>query len=889
MDSHLPRVTGWLLERSLPPRDRAEALADIAEEYARLAQHDAAAARRWLGRQTLWSLATMPQRLRRAPQPRVHVLEGSHPMRGFIRDLSFGLRLLRHQPVTACAGVLSLAVGLGLNVLLFTLVNAILLTPLPVAGADRLVMVQMQHQDGVAMDFSYPFYEHLRSAAADVFDMLVAYSSVNATARVAGRSESLAGEYVTGNFFTDLAVPIAMGRGLMPSDDKPDAPPVIVISQALYQRHFGDTPLSGQTITMNRAPFTIVGVADRRFFGTEIGETADFWVAIGQMRTFEQEDYRGRPTVSWLALMGRLAPGVTRETAQARLSPVAKFFDTLNFPPQTLLLAEGSQGDSDLPRNVGGELRMLMAASLFVLLIACVNVANLQLARVSARRQELAVRAALGAGRARLATLLAADAVVLTVPAGLIALAAAALWKEQAARLIAIWGEPVALTLPIDATVAGAALLLTVASSSAIGGLSAFLSLRRSPSLTLAEGGHGRVGVASRTQRVLVIVQFALSMTLLAGAALLVRTVDGLRGADIGFSRNVALIDVALGPGGYTRDTLSQYYERAFNAVRRVPGVEDAALAHVMPLDFGGSRQTIEIDGYVPADGEEMELNTVRVSPGYFSVMRIPVIAGREFSAADTRDQPQRVIVNETMARQYWPNGQAVGRLIRFFAPSSGKPGPFNVEVVGVVADVRYRMVREQPRPTFYVSTSQQPVAFFVLHVRTSGSANARLGEIERAVASLDPNVPVRRALWLEQQLERNIADERMARSIALALGAAALVLAATGLYATMAFAVRLRTREIGVRMALGADRGSVLMMVVRQGLTLVAIGLIVGTTGALWTGRALESQLFGVSPIDPFSLLVSGAALTAAALAASWLPARRATRVNPVTALRVS
>jgi predicted permease len=284
-----------------------------------------------------------------------------------------------------------------------------------------------------------------------------------------------------------------------------------------------------------------------------------------------------------------------------------------------------------------------------------------------------------------------------------------------------------------------------------------------------------------------------------------------------------------------------------------------------------------------------MELNTVRVSPGYFSVMRIPVIAGREFSVADTSAQPQRVIVNQTMARKYWPNGQAVGRVARFFAPSSGTPRPFNLQVIGVVADARYRMVREQPRPTFYVSTSQQPVSFFVLHVRTSGSPDARLGEIERVVAGLDPNVPVTRAVSLEQQLERNIADERMARSIALALGAAALVLAATGLYATMAFAVRLRTREIGVRMALGADSGTLLMMVVRQGLTLVAIGLIVGTTGALWTGRALESQLFGVSPIDPFSLLVSGTALTAAGLAASWLPARRATRVHPVTALRVS
>jgi predicted permease len=882
------RVALWLIERSLPARDREEALGDVREEYARLARHDAVPARRWLRRQALRSLTAIPQRLLpAAPPSSARVSRGRQVVRGLMGDLVFGHRLLRHQPLTAFAGLLSLAIGLGLNLLLFTLTNAILLTPLPLAGADRLVMVQMQRQDGIAMDFSYPFYQHLRTGSPNVFDTLVAYSSTTATARVAGPSEPLVGEYVSGNFFIDLAVPMAMGRGLTAADDTPDAPPTVVLSQARYRRYFGDVPLSGQQITLNRTAFTIVGVADRRFFGTEIGETADFWVAIGQMYAFEQEDYRNRPTVSWLALMGRLAPGVTRGAAQARLSPAAtSFFDPLSYPPQTLLLADGWQGDSDLPRNVGRELRLLMAASLFLLLIACINVTNLQLARVGARRHELAVRAALGAGRARLALLIVADAIVVTVPAGLIALAAAALWKERAARLIAIWGQPVALALPVDAAVAGAALALTVASAGLIGGLSAALSLRRSPALLLAEGGRAHIGAASRSQRALVIVQFALSMTLAAGAALLVRSVDHLRDADMGFSRNIALIDVALGPAGYTGEMLPQYYQRAFDLVSRVPGVEGAAIAHVMPLDFGGSRQTIEIEGYVPADGEDMELNTVRVSPGYFNVMRLPVIAGREFTTGDTAGQPRRIIVNETMARRYWPNAQAVGRFARFYAPKPAGPRRFDVEIVGVVADARYRMVREDPRPTFYVSTSQQPISFFVLHVRTSGRPDARLGEIERAVANLDPNVPVRRAITLESQLDRNIADERMARSLALALGLAALVLAGTGLYATMAFAVRRRTREIGVRMALGADAGKVRMMVVRQGLALVVIGVTVGLTGALWTGRALQSQLYGVSPIDPISLIASAAVLAAAGLAASWLPARRATRINPVTAL---
>ena len=809
-------------------------------------------------------------------------------MRSVLQDITFGLRLLRHQPLMAIAGMLSLAIGLGLNVLLFTVANAILFRPLPLAGADRLVMVQMQHEHGVAMDFSYPSYLHLRHASADVFDTFVAYSSPSVSARVgSGAAESLDGEYVTGNFFLDLEVPMASGRPLTPADDRPEAPPAMVVSAAFWRAHFGSTPLAGQTVLMNETHFTIVGIADARFFGTEIGRTADFWVPIGQMFALEREDFRNRPTMSWLVLMGRLKPGVARETAEARLAPAAAaFFQSAGFPPRKLMLADGSQGDSDLPRNIGEPLRLLLAASICVLLIACVNVANLQLARATARRQELAVRAALGAGRGRLIGLLLADAIILTVPAGVAAIAAAALWKDSAARLIARWGDPVTLTMPIDLRVAGVALGMTTTAALLVGGISAWLSTRRVPSLSLAEGGRAGIGGAARTQRVLVVVQFALSMTLIAGAALLVRTVNELRGADLGFSRNLVLVDVAPGQRGYTRDTLGRYYSAAFEKVHQVPGVEAAAIAHVMPLDFGGSRQTIAVAGYTPKADEDMELNNIRVSPKYFSVLEIPLVAGREFDERDTPSQPVRIIVNETMAKRYWPNGQAVGRLVRLGPQRPGRPA-FDVEVIGVAADVRYRMVREGPRPTFYISTSQAPIGFFVLHVRTSGSPEARLGEIERAIASVDPGVPVARAFTLNGQLDRNIATERMARSIAMALAVAALILAATGLYATMAFAVRRRTREIGVRMALGASRSDVSSMVVRQGLALVASGVILGAAGAFWAGRIIESHLYGVSPGDPGSFAGSAAILAAVAILATWIPARRATRVDPVTALR--
>jgi predicted permease len=291
----------------------------------------------------------------------------------------------------------------------------------------------------------------------------------------------------------------------------------------------------------------------------------------------------------------------------------------------------------------------------------------------------------------------------------------------------------------------------------------------------------------------------------------------------------------------------------------------------------------VAIPGYTPAENEDMELNLNRVSAEYFYVMRIPVVAGRGFDARDTAAQPTRIVINETMARKYFPGGLAVGRQI------SWGSGPANIEVIGVVRDVRYRMVREAPRPSFYTAIAQAPVPFGAFHVRTTGDPGQRLGDLERAVASVDPGVPITRTLPLGLQIDRNIATERMARSIAVALGLAALLLAATGLYATMAFAVRRRTREIGVRLALGAGIGDVRLMIVRQSLMLVALGVLTGLAGAIWAGRAVESQLYGVSPLDFASFAGAAIVLGAAALIATWIPARRATLVDPVVALRES
>jgi predicted permease len=877
------RLYLWLIERALPARDREAAVGDLIEEFHRLAAVDVAAARRWYRRQVLRSL--LPGLKRRWMDSRSAapaLPKGRISMHGFLTDLSFGLRLVRHQPLIAGAGVLSLAIGLGLNIVLFTLANAILLRTLPVDGADRLVILEKQREAETARDFSYPAFVHLREQSAGVFDSIVAFTTSQALARTsASVPEWLGGEIVSANLFTDLGVEMIQGRALTPDDDRAGSPPMIVVSHRYWQSRFAGQLLNGQTLTLNNQTFTIAGVAGPSFFGLQLGRDSSYWLPIGHASQLIGGDLRNRATTSWLLLLGRLSPDVSREAAAARLSPSwTSYSASLGYRRETLSLLDGSQGGSTSLAQLARPLTLLSWASLFVLLIACVNVANLQLARAASRSAEFAVRSALGAGRFRLASLLVTDAIILTVPAGIAALGAALALREPASRLIARAGQPVTLDLSIDVRVLGAAIVLTIAAAIIVSVISAWLGTRRTPALGIADAGRSRVGGAARTQRVMVVIQFALSMTLVAGAALLVRTVSELRSSDLGYARNVALLAVSP-TASLTNDESARYYELATTRLRALPGVDAVAVAATLPIDFGGSRRTIAVAGYTPAPGEEMEHNFNRVSPNYFEVMGIPLIAGRMFDARDTATQPRRIVINETMARRYFAGGNAVGRMIRY------GNGPTDIEVIGVVRDVRYRMVRETPRPSWYAPTTQEPVGSAAFHVRTSGPPETSLGAMERAIAAIDPRVAVRRTLTLDTQLDRNIANERMARSIALVLGLAALVLAATGLYATMAFAVRRRTREIGVRMALGARSRDVRLMIVRQSLVLVGIGVAAGLGGAVWAGRAVESQLYGVSPLDMTSFAAAAFTLGIAALAAAWLPARRATLVDPIVILR--
>jgi predicted permease len=877
-----PRIALWLMARSLAADERAPVIGDLLEEFEARAGGDAAGARRWLRSQVLRSFGpNLSRRLRNEPVI-VPEQRGAPPMNGFVTDLRFALRLARRSPLAYLAGFLSLAISLGLNLLLITIANAVLVRPLPVRAPSELRVMTLKRPNNLAHNFSYPDYEAVRDGVK-LASAVVAYRGVQSSTREGEMTARIDGEMVSGNFFASLGVRIREGRGLGPADDRAGSAPAVVVSDRLWRTRFGPADLSGHVIALNGAAFTIVGIASAEFTGMNLGEYADFWVPLAQGGTFGRAEAMTRANSSWLTLLARIPAGVGEEPARQEIDAIVRSaFEARGRQHEPIVLLPGARGDSMLPTRLEARLLVLLAAGGFVLLVGCLNVANLQIARVEARRLELAVRAALGARRGQLLRLVLVDALLLAAAAGVAAVGLAWVAKDRVTSLMMHFGEPVSLELPIDTRVALAAVALSVFAAALIAIASGWHVLRPNPGDGLQES-RSVVGTRRRTQQALVVAQFALSMALLTGAGLLVRTLHNLRTTDLGFNTaDMVLAEVSPQMARMPPAATVRYLDEVVRSVRAVPGVQNAAVAHVMPLDFGGSRISLEVAGYVPKPDEEMELNWLRVSPGYFETLGLPLIAGRTFNEGDVDGQPRRIIVNETMARRYWPDGSAVGRFIRF-DPSE----PYTIEVVGVVADAHYRMVREEPQPSFYAPYAQWPFVMGVVHVRTAGDPTPRLEEIRRVVASVDRGVPVMRFGTLRQQIDRNLADERLAGVIGVTLAGATLLLAAVGLYSTMAFLVGRRTREMGVRLALGARQRDLSRLVVRDSLWLVVPGLALGLAVGYWGSSSLATILYRVGRLDPLTIAGAALILAAASLLASWIPARRAATVDPVVVLR--
>ena len=886
-----PRLAEWLMAASIDPEDREAATGDLAEEFAAIAGHDGVRrARQWYWTQTRRSLwpnlrrrfggrLNRPQSMPEPPKERL--------MNSLAQDLRFGRRMLQRRPLVTIVSVVSLVVGMSGALIVFGLFNAAVLRPLPVADPGRLALVLEQRATNINHNFSYGDFTEFRNTQT-MFTDVVAIDPARVTIGRADGSEVITGELVTGGYFQMLGIRMRLGRGLGPADDQPSAPPVVVVSEALWQRQ-NRPALEGWTVVLNSQTFGVVGVVAAPFSGMEVGRDARVWAPLRFQPTLDPSNGNNlleRPTASWLTVIGRLKPGATLEQASRELTRVEGTLPKLPNRDRSrrLFAAPGGQGDSPLSSVVASPLQLLLAVAGLVLLIACANVAGLLVARASERERELAVRTALGASRGRLARLLLVDAGLIGAGARVAALGVSAVATRLAVPLMSRFGEAMTLDVSFDWRVFGFAAALALGSTLFFG-LIPLATMRSSPAPALAESSRGASTGRGKNlaRRLLVAGQFALSLALVAVAVLLGRTFVNLRTLPTGFDlAHIAMIEVDPRAAQYPPERIAQYVSDATERLRALPGVRGVGYARVAPLDFGGSRMSILVPGYTAGADEEMEINFNIVTHGYFEAMGIALKDGRLFDSSDSRTAPAVAVVNDTMARRYWREQRAVGQSFELDGQNT------RVTVIGVVPDVKYRMLREEARPSFYLSAQQNRPSAGAFHVRTAGPPGSLIEAIRQTLAGVDSAVPVTRARTLADQATVNLASERLAMTIALGLSLAALLLAAVGLYAAMSHAVSQRQREIGVRLALGALPADVRRLVLRQGLILAAVGSVAGAGLAIVLARSVEARLYGVTPSDVPSLLISIGLLSLVAMLATWIPAKRAARVDPVEALRV-
>jgi predicted permease len=894
-----PRLAAWLVTMTTVQSDRQAVLGDLQEEFAAIDdEFGPSRARRWFWRQTLSSL--IPGARRRLRETRFPGFPASDPpdfakdrlMTSIWQDVRYSWRTLRRRPLVTAVAVVSLVVGIAMSAVVFSLLDAAVLSPLAVNDPSRLALVlNRRGPDNVNHNFSYPDFVDYR-AGQQAFVDLVAYSATEVTVRPPGGvAEVMGAVLVSGSFFPTIGPRLIAGRGIAESDDHPGAAPVIVLNEVLWRRLFGDPRrFQTQALLVNDREFAVVGVVEAAFHGMTIGSDTRLWGPVSQQPVLEPAGANLLPRrgTSWLTVMGRLKPGATFETGaadlnriEATLAPAIKRLEK-----RQLFLEPGDQGDSQLPKTSAPALQMLLGAALLVLLVACANAANLLLARATDRTREIAVRTALGASRARIGRLLLVETLIIGGAGSVLGLVAAVWLAGLAVPLFAEFGRPVALDIALNWRI----LLFTIgtgAGATMLAGLAPVLNVTRvTPAGSLGEGGRGSSAGpgGARLRRSLVVLQFALSLALVISAALLVRTLMNLRAIPTGFDRDhIALLSVDPVAAQYKAPQIRQYYAVAEARLASVPGVTAAGFGRVIPVGFGGSRTSITVPGYQPAAGEDMEINFNTVSPGYFPALGISIVAGRALNEGDIEGRSPVAVINETMAKRYWPSRQAVGQIFH-----EGELTDPAIEVVGVARDVKYRMLREEPRPSFYRPVAQRRPPPGVMHVRTAGDSAQLLETLRKTLTSVDRAVPVADALTLRQQVDLNVNEERVAMTIGLALAGAALLLAAVGLYGAMSYAVGQRVREIGVRMALGAVPREVRRLVLGQGLRLAVGGSIAGIAIGVGFGRLIEERLYGVTPVDAISLIVSVGVLASVALVASWAPARRASRVDPVDVLRM-
>jgi putative ABC transport system permease protein len=814
------------------------------------------------------------------------------PLRGIMQtlwqDLRYGARMLWKRPGFTVVVSLTLALGIGANTAIFGVVDRLLVRLLPVNEPARLVNLIGRDEKGKSdTSFSYPDYKDYRDQN-EVFDGLLAYSETAMNLNEDGQPERVMGVLVSGNYFDALGVTPALGRAFLPEEDlTPGAHPVAVVSYGLWRRRFGADPkLVGRAITLNTHSFTVIGVAPAEFHGVRRGLSPDVYVPIQmimQAWPARRPDDLNNRNFSWLNLMGRLKPGVTREHAQTAMSALSSRI--MQVHPNTwplIALEDGSQGETGEISDLRTPLKLLMATVALVLLIACVNVANLSLAKAQTRGREMAVRLAVGASRYRLIRQLLTESLLLSLVGGLLGLFLA-VWLTD---LLAAFSPPAGGSTPplLDARLDWRVLAFAVTLSLVTGLLFGLAPAWRAskPNLTVAlkeetgAAGAGRI----RGRGALISAQIALSLVVLVCAGLCVRSLLALQRIDAGFeTAKVLVMGLDLSLNGYKEEQGGQFYANLLERVSALPGVEAASLARIVPLTGSGMRNSVGIEGYTPADDKPINFDMNIVGPRYCATMKLPLVAGREFTANDNAAAPPVVIINEAAARTYWPNQNPLGKRLIIGAQPA--------EIIGVTGASRYRSLTQAFRPGMLLPSAQNYFPDLSLHLRSAGDPASLIESARRELRALDQQLPVTNIRTLEEQRRNSLYSERVTALLLSAFGALALLLAALGIYGVMAYAVAQRTREFGIRMALGARAGDVLRLMLRQGAWLIITGVALGLAGAFAATRLIRSFLYQVNATDPMAFVSAALLLTAVALLACYIPARRATKVDPMVALR--
>ncbi len=815
-----------------------------------------------------------------------------------LQDLRFAIRVLRRSPVYTTVVVLTLAIGIGANTAIFSLVDAVLIKLLPVNNPEQLVAIDTFSQRGERTNFSYPLFEQLRdrtSTFKGVFAAIDGTSNMEMIGPANSQPLQVEVQLVSGEYFPVLGVNAITGRTLTTEDNKvPGAHPVAVINYAFWRNKLGgDNSIVGKSIKLKNQPFTIVGVTPPDFFGESVGRAPDIWVPLMMQPNFDRgESFLGMPNMGWLRVMARLDPAESRQQAQAALavwlSQVQTDQGELGRNARRLSRVEvvpGSRGLSETRDKFSKQLWILTAVVGLLLLIACANVANLLLVRASARAKEVAVRLAIGAGRGRLIRQFLTESLLLAFAGAVLGLILASWGSRLLLRMASEGAGPIPIDVSLNVRIFGFTMLVALITA-ILFGLTPALSATR-PDVNTALKVNTVANPGLPLSRLLVVVQVALSLLLITGAALFVQTLRNLRIRNMGFEADKVLqVRIDAQSAGYKDEQLADLYTRLLTSIESVPGVVSASTSS-SGFRTGSSRTCcVAVEGYTFNANEDRQIQTGSVAPGYFKTIGLPMLLGREFQQQDLSPQKtpgsfgKVAIINEVMARRYFGNSNPVGKHFGWGDPPDVK---YDIEIIGVAANAVYGNLREETSSLIYFPGNRGQL----LVVRAAGAPDAVVTSIRNEIRAVDKNLLVSGIKTVPQLIDQSLILEALLAKLSSFFGVLALLLASIGLYGVMAYAVVRRTKEIGIRMALGAQPASVRWMVLRDTLKLVIVGVVIGIPAALAATRFISGLLYGLTPTDPISVSMAVITLVGSAMLAGFLPARTASRVDPLVALK--